>query len=93
MSQTTLINRIRSVFEANRDRVFLIESMTGRTWTYAELHEWGLRGAALLKSHGIGKGDRVALVLANSAEFAAMYFSCLVHRRGGRAGESGSAHG
>jgi acyl-coenzyme A synthetase/AMP-(fatty) acid ligase len=77
MSQTTLVNRIRSVFEENRDRVFLIESMTGRSWTFAELHEWGLRGAALLKSHGIGKGDRVALVLANSAEFAAMYFSCL----------------
>ena len=77
MSQTTLVNRIRSVFEENRDRVFLIESMTGRSWTFSELHEWGLRGAALLKSHGIGKGDRVALVLANSVEFAALYFSCL----------------
>ncbi|GEP42481.1 class I adenylate-forming enzyme family protein [Brevifollis gellanilyticus] len=77
MSQTTLVNRIRSVFEENRDRVFLIESMTGRSWTFAKIHEWGLRGAALLKSHGISKGDRVALVLANSAEFAALYFSCL----------------
>jgi acyl-CoA synthetase (AMP-forming)/AMP-acid ligase II len=77
MSQTTLVNRIRSVFEENRDRVFLIESMTGRSWTFAELHEWGLRGAALLKSHGIGKGVHDALVLTNSAEFAAMYFSCL----------------
>jgi len=77
MSQTTFVNRIRGVFEENRGRVFLIESMTGRSWTFAELHEWGMRGAALLKSHGIGKGDRVALLLANSAEFVAMYFSCL----------------
>ena len=77
MSQIKPVNRIRSVFEENRERVFLIESMTGRSWTFAELHEWGLRGAALLKSHGIRKGDRVALVLANSAEFVAMYFSCL----------------
>jgi long-chain acyl-CoA synthetase len=77
MSQTTFVNRIRGVFEENRERVSLIESMTGRSWTFAELHEWGLRGAALLKSLGIGKGDRVALLLANSAEFVAMYFSCL----------------
>jgi len=77
MSQITPVNRIRSIFEENRKRVFLIESMTGRSWTFAELYEWGLRGAALLKSHGIRKGDRVALVLANSAEFVAMYFSCL----------------
>jgi long-chain acyl-CoA synthetase len=77
MSQITLVDRIRMIFEDHRDRVFLIESMTGRSWTFAEFHQWAERGAALLKNHGIGKGDRVSLLLANSAEFAAMYFSCL----------------
>jgi long-chain acyl-CoA synthetase len=77
MSQVTHINHIRRVFETGHDRPFLIESMTRRSWTFAEFFEWALRAATLLKSQGIKKGDRVALILANSAEFAAMYFGCL----------------
>ncbi|HCN31323.1 MAG TPA: hypothetical protein DIT64_21955 [Verrucomicrobiales bacterium] len=77
MPSQTLIQRIRGVFEENRDRVFLTESMTGRSWTYGEFFDWGQKAAALLRAQGVKKGDRVALILANSAEFAAMYFGCL----------------
>ena len=74
---TTIVTQIKTAFAEHAERVFLIESMTHRSWTYGQLHDWALRAATLLKSEGIGKGDRVALVLANSAEFAAMYFGCL----------------
>jgi len=77
MGNSSLVQHIRDVFETHRDRTFLIEAMTGRSWTYAEVYDWGLRAATLLRSQGVTKGDRVALILANSAEFAAMYFGCL----------------
>lgn len=77
MPDTRLINRIRDVFSEHRDRVFVIESMTNRSWTYGQFYDWALRAASLLQKEGVRKGDRVALVLANSAEFAALYFGCL----------------
>ncbi len=77
MATTTLPQRIAAVFADNRDRTFLIESMTNRSWTYGEFHEWALRAASMLRASGVKKGDHVALLLANSAEFAAMYFGCL----------------
>ncbi len=77
MPSQALLQSIRRVFEDHRDRVFLIESMTGRSWTYGEFFEWGRKAAGLLRAQGVVKGDRVALILANSAEFAALYFGCL----------------
>jgi len=72
-----IVRQIEAVFRRDPDRVFLIESMTQRSWTFAQMHEWGLRAASLLKAEGVGKGDRVGLLLANSAEFVAFYFGCL----------------
>lgn len=77
MATTTLTRRIGAVFADNRDRTFLIESMTNRSWTYGEFHEWALRSASMLRGLGVKKGDHVALLLANSAELAAMYFGCV----------------
>ena len=76
-ADATLVRRIASAFETYRDRTFLIESMTGRTWTYAEMFNWASRAASMLRQQGVRKGDRVALLLANSAEFVSLYFGCL----------------
>ncbi|HYE85433.1 MAG TPA: class I adenylate-forming enzyme family protein, partial [Vicinamibacterales bacterium] len=73
-----LIDRLRRVAREHADRTFLIESMTNRSWTYAEFYDSGLKAAAMLSANGIQRGDRVALLLANSCEFAALYFGCFM---------------
>lgn len=43
-------------------------------WSYTELDERSNRVANALVSLRVGKGDRVAMLLSNSLEFAAIYF-------------------
>src|SRR5678816_1672326 len=49
---------------------------TNRTFTYAELHRRTDRLAGWLAAHGIGKGDRVALLAPNCAEYFELQFAC-----------------
>src|SRR5690606_2663604 len=46
-----------------------------RTLTYAEFGEAVGSLAAFLASRGLGKGDKVAILLPNSAEFAAAFYA------------------
>lgn len=71
------IDEVRELIVHHRDRTFLIDGATGRSLTYGELHTWAARLAAALRARGIGPGDRVALLLDNSPEFALLYFGCL----------------
>jgi long-chain acyl-CoA synthetase len=48
--------------------------MGERKLSYAELDEASNKVANALVGMGLGKGDRVALLLANSSEFVAIYF-------------------
>lgn len=73
----TIWPQIGNVFALQRDRLFLIEAPTGRRYTYGEFYDLASRAAGLLQTQGVGPGDRVAVVLANSPEFAALYFGCL----------------
>jgi long-chain acyl-CoA synthetase len=45
--------------------------------TFAELEAASARAAGLLRAHGIGRGDRVAIMLPNVPEFAAAYYGAL----------------
>jgi long-chain acyl-CoA synthetase len=45
--------------------------------TYADLDERSARVAGLLAQHGVRPGDRVAIMLANVPEFAAIYYAVL----------------
>src|SRR5262245_33748310 len=45
--------------------------------TYAELDERSARVAGLLSQHGVLPGDRVAIMLPNIPEFAAIYYAVL----------------
>jgi fatty-acyl-CoA synthase len=49
---------------------------TARKFTYAELHHRTDRLAAALAALGIGKGDRVALLAPNCAEYFEIQFAC-----------------
>jgi long-chain acyl-CoA synthetase len=45
--------------------------------TYRALDERSARVAGLLRDHGIGPGDRVAIMLPNTPEFAVIYYGAL----------------
>lgn len=73
-----LVEQLRRTFEANAERVCLVDTLRGRTLTYAELHGLGLRAARFLAACGLERGDRVALLLPNGPTFAASYLACLM---------------
>ncbi|MFI6924025.1 amino acid adenylation domain-containing protein [Nonomuraea spiralis] len=45
----------------------------GRAWTYGELDEWSGRVARALADRGVGRGDRVGVLLERSAEVPAVW--------------------
>lgn len=47
------------------------------TWSYATLSEWSGRMAAVLRSGGVGPGDRVLVQVDKSAHAVALYLGCL----------------
>jgi len=58
------------------EKVFLIASADGRSFTYAQFDRAVNRAAAVLRSAGIGKGDTASLLLPNSPEYIIAYFAC-----------------
>lgn len=58
------------------DKQFLFSEPDGREFTYAQFAAAVDRAAAMLASHGIGKGDVVSLLMPNSAEYIIGYFAC-----------------
>jgi long-chain acyl-CoA synthetase len=58
------------------EKEFLFSEADGRKCSYAEFQESVKRTAAMLTSHGIGKGDVVSLLMPNSAEYIIGYFAC-----------------
>lgn len=63
-------------FHAERtpDKPALIIADTGETLTYRELDDGSNRVARLLRSLGLRPGDRIAVMLRNSPEFAMVYW-------------------
>jgi long-chain acyl-CoA synthetase len=49
----------------------------GIAMSFAELHDQSLRLAAALAGLGVGKGDRVALLMPNCPQFAVSYYATL----------------
>ena len=58
------------------DKPFLLSESDGRDFTYREFDAAVNRTARFLSASGIGKGDRVSLLLPNSAEYVIAYFAC-----------------
>jgi acyl-CoA synthetase (AMP-forming)/AMP-acid ligase II len=59
----------------NPDLEALVDVDTGRRFTFAELNDRVNRTAHLLSAQGVGRGDRVALLMMNSVEFEESYFA------------------
>jgi fatty-acyl-CoA synthase len=57
------------------DRVGLVDAETGREFTYADLDRRANRTARLLRAHGVGEDDRVAVVSRNRPELVDLYFA------------------
>ena len=69
---TLLQERVR----ANPQKQFLFSEADGRVFTYSEFEKVVDATAALLASHGVGRGDVVSLLLPNSVEYIVAYFAC-----------------
>ena len=72
----TLRELLESRATAAPEKHFLFSEADGRRFTFAEFDRAVNRSAELLKSHGVGKGDVVSLLMPNSAEYIVAYFAC-----------------
>ncbi|MDQ7822763.1 MAG: class I adenylate-forming enzyme family protein [Candidatus Eremiobacteraeota bacterium] len=63
--------------QKNARRDFLIDTISQRMITFEEYHRAALAIAQDLKKRGLGRGDRVALLLNNSSALATIYLGCL----------------
>ena len=77
-SQLDLLGHVENVFRTNADRAFIVDAMTGRTWTYGQIFEMARSIAKGLTGQGIKRADRIAILLPNGVPFAALYFCCLM---------------
>ncbi|SHH02345.1 AMP-binding protein [Halobaculum gomorrense] len=57
------------------DRVGLVDGTTGREYTYAELDDRAVRTARLLRSAGVGTGDRVVTLSRNRPALVDLFFA------------------
>ncbi|MEZ5243906.1 MAG: long-chain-acyl-CoA synthetase [Acidimicrobiales bacterium] len=73
-STSTVADRLEKVVDDHGAAVALIDaSDDGRTVTYAELDAQANRIAHWASAHGIGRGDVVALLMANRPEFVSTW--------------------
>ena len=67
---------LESRVELSPEKIFLFAESTGRVFTYRSFDQTVNRAAESLASIGIGKGDRVSLLLTNRVEYLIFYFAC-----------------
>ena len=63
------------VAETVPERIALVHGQS--ELSYAALNEQSKRVAAVLSSHGVGRGDQVGLQLINSPEYLTGFFWCV----------------
>jgi long-chain acyl-CoA synthetase len=68
-----LVERRADVFG---DKHFLFSETDGRTFTYHDFDQAINRTVRLLAANGIGRGDKVSLLMPNSVEYIIAYFAC-----------------
>ncbi|MBI5000817.1 MAG: acyl--CoA ligase [Euryarchaeota archaeon] len=72
-----MVLAIKSVFERNRSRVFIVDTLGRREFTYGELEDLSLRAAGMLRELGLRKGDRISIIMPNCIEYIVIYFACM----------------
>jgi acyl-coenzyme A synthetase/AMP-(fatty) acid ligase len=68
---------IMDVVARRQEHVFLVDAITGLEITYGEFHRQACALAAELRRRGTRKGDRIAVMVPNCCELAALYFACI----------------
>ncbi len=76
LSRTTLDFESFSAATLDSDPSRIAIRFENDAYSYAELAVLIDRHAAALAEHGIGRGDRVGLMILNRPELAALYFAC-----------------
>lgn len=71
------LQRVLDIVGSYADRPFLIDSVNERVFSFGEFDQLARSLAMKLRQQDIQKGDRVAILLNNCAEFAMLYFACL----------------
>jgi long-chain acyl-CoA synthetase len=71
------IEWLNEIPKRNSNRKFLIDAVSGKVLTFGEYHRAGGSIACYFKELGLRRGDRVAILLHNSIDFAKLYLGCL----------------
>lgn len=71
------VNKLIESFEKNKDRIYLVDSLTKKQFLYKDIEDLSLRFASLLGEKNIKKGDMIAVFLPNCIEFVLLYFACM----------------
>ncbi len=76
MSLKNLRELLETRAAAMPQKTWLFSAADDRRWSYAEFDAAVNQAANLLLSLGVGKGDKVSLLMANSPEYVIAYFAC-----------------
>jgi long-chain acyl-CoA synthetase len=77
IDETKTGETIMDVVARRKGQVFLVDAITGREITYGEFHRQACALAAELRRRGVRKADRIAVMVPNCCELAALYFACI----------------
>jgi acyl-CoA synthetase (AMP-forming)/AMP-acid ligase II len=75
--EMTIRETILDVVARREEHVFLVDALTSQKITYGEFHRQACALAAQLHKRGVRKSDRVAVMVPNCCELAALYFACI----------------
>lgn len=77
----SIIGRFLKPFRDNPEKPFYIDAINDNTYSRGEFHDLALKLAAdLQRRFDLRAGDKLAVILPNSVEFALLYFACLYLR-------------
>lgn len=73
----TIREQVLDIVQRHGERVFLVDALSGRPMTYRKFHELACALGAELHARGLGRGDRLGVMVPNCPELAVLYFACL----------------
>ena len=77
--RSNLHSEILDRFKTSSEDLFIHEVSTNRSFTYKQFYNLALKVAQLLKDNKLQHSDRIAILLPNSIEFAAVYFGSILY--------------
>lgn len=77
MKKEDAIVWLKQIPKKNIDKIFLIDDINGSKITFVQLEVEACKIATNLFEFGLKKGDRLAIIVNNSAALVKLYFGCL----------------